>query len=301
MTVSGLELAHIDLMDTRWYSDGPPHVVFARMRADAPVRWNPSPEGFWSITRHADIAFVSSHPELFSSLTAGVFLHKDQAVPLEINRNNLLYMDPPRHTKYRKILHTASTARTVSALAGLVRTRVTALLDDAIEAGHCDWVSQVAVPLPLGVLTALMGLPDADLDRLYAWTEELGEATRAPEPGAGVGVLAEMGGYLQEQISRQIAQGLDDSLVMRLRRAEVDGEKLTDVEITSIFGLLVFAGNGTTCNTAAAGMDVLLDHLDQWRLLCPREFATQRCDQAAKGSVATFIETVGLWDFRHTT
>jgi cholest-4-en-3-one 26-monooxygenase len=64
------------------------------------VRWNPSPEGFWSITRHADIAFVSSHPELFSSLTAGVFLHKDQAVPLEINRNNLLYMDPPRTGRY---------------------------------------------------------------------------------------------------------------------------------------------------------------------------------------------------------
>src|SRR5262249_32934199 len=107
-----------------------------------------------------------------------------------------------------------------------------------------------------------------DLDRLYDWTEALGEATLGPEPAAGTGVLVEMGGYLQHQIQRQIAQGRENSLVMRLRRAEVDGAKLSDEEITSFFGLLVFAGNDTTRNTAAAGMDVLLDHPDQWRLLC---------------------------------
>lgn len=157
--VSGRDLAQIDVMDTRSYVDGPRHDVFVRTRADAPVRWNPSPDGtgFWSITRRADIAFVSSHSELFSSLAAGVFLHKDQPVPLEIKRGNLLYMDPPQHTKYRKILHKAFTARPARTLAGLVHTRVTALLDDAMEAGRCDSVSHVAVPLPLGVLTALMG------------------------------------------------------------------------------------------------------------------------------------------------
>src|SRR5262245_34192341 len=256
-------------MDTWWCQYGPPRDLFARMRADAPVRWNPSPDGtgFWSITRHADIAFVSKHPELFSSFAAGVFLHKDQAVPLEVNRNNLLYMDNPQHTKYRKILQTAFTPRTVSALADSVRARVALLLDGVVEAGQCDWVKQVAVPLPLGVLIELMGLSRDDLDRLYDWTEALGEATLGPEPAAGTGVLVEMGGYLQHQIPRQIAQGREDSLVMRLRRAEVDGAKLTDEEITSFFGLLVFAGNDTTRNTAAAGMDVLLDHPDQWRLL----------------------------------
>ncbi|MGV9801362.1 cytochrome P450 [Mycobacterium sp. NPDC003449] len=262
--------ADVDLMDARWYENGPPHAVFARMRADAPVHWNPSRDGagFWSVTRHADIAFVSKRSELFSSSAAGVFLDKDQSAPLEFSLNNLLYMDPPRHTKYRKLLHTAFTARTVHALAESVRTRVSALLDDVIETGHCDWVSQVAVPLPLGVLFGLLGLPEADLDRLYVWTERLGESTRAPEPSTGVAGFVEMGHYLQEQIAYQTAQGIDDSLVMRLRRAEVEGTKLSDDEITSFFSLLLFAGNDTTRNVAAAGMDVLLDHPDQWRLLC---------------------------------
>lgn len=240
------------------------------MRAEAPVRWNPSRGGggFWSITRHADIAHVSSRPELFSSAAAGVLLHKDQVLPLEVNRNMLLYMDPPRHTKYRKILHAAFTPRVIGALEDSVRMQVTQLLDGAIESGSCDWVKQVAVPLPLRVLTTMMGLPDEDFDRIHAWSESLGEATRAVQPAAAVDVVAEMGDYVQREIHRQAAAGVVESLVMRLRHGEVDGGRLTDDEIAVVFGLLVFAGNDTTRNTAAAGLDVLLDHPNQWRMLC---------------------------------
>jgi cytochrome P450 len=64
-----VDLASVDLMDVKWFADGPPHELFARMRAEAPVRWNPLPDGtgFWSLTRHAEIAAVSRDSETFSS------------------------------------------------------------------------------------------------------------------------------------------------------------------------------------------------------------------------------------------
>ncbi|TMK38263.1 MAG: cytochrome P450 [Actinobacteria bacterium] len=256
-----VELATVNLMDVGWFAEGPPHDLFARMRAEAPVRWNPlAGGGFWSLTRHADISAVSRDTDTFSSCRGGIFLHPDQVVPLEMTRNLLLYKDPPEHTKYRLILQKAFTPHSVAKLEDAVRVRVTKTIDAVIEAGACDFAHDIAVPVPLGVLAELMGLPEADIARLYAWTEAIEEAQRAPEPAAATDVFAEMGIYLNEQI--QVQTG-GESLVMSLRRAEVDGEQLDETEILLFFGLLVFAGNDTTRNTAATGMLALLEHPDQ--------------------------------------
>lgn len=269
VTLDQVDLETIDIMDPKWFVDGPPHDLFARMRADAPVRWNPTPDGggFWSLTRHADISAVSRDTDTFSSHRAGIFLHPDQVAPLDLNRNLLLYKDPPEHTKYRKILQTAFVPKTVNTMADQTRARVTQVIDAVIERGSCDFVKDIAVPLPLGVLAAMMGLPEDDLPRLFEWTEEIEAAQRSPEPAAALEVFGQMAGYLHEQVQRQVAAG-GDSLVTKLRDAEVDGEKLTDDEIFVFFALLVFAGNDTTRNTAATGMLTLLEHRDQWERLC---------------------------------
>src|SRR6476620_10481027 len=174
MSPATVDLATIDLMDPEWFRDGPPHELFARMRAEAPVRWNEVPGyeagGFWSVTRHADVSAISRDTATFSSHRAGIFLDPDQVVPLDLTRNLLLYKDPPEHTKYRKILQTAFVPHTVRQLEDDVRARVTRVIDAVIERGQCDFVSDIAVPIPLGVLTQLMGIPDADIPRLYAWT-----------------------------------------------------------------------------------------------------------------------------------
>jgi cytochrome P450 len=260
-----VDLAGVDLMDVKWFADGPPHELFARMRAEAPVRWNPLPDGtgFWSLTRHAEISAVSRDYETFSSYEKGIFLHPDQVVPLDLSRNLLLYKDPPEHTKYRAILQAAFTPHTVAKLAGDVRARVSKVIDAIIEAGECDFAADIAVPVPLGVLVELMGCPDEDIPRLYAWTEQIEAAQRSPEPNAASEVFVEMAAYLHEQIAKQAAEGDERSLVMRLRDAEVDGHTLDDSEILVFFGLLVFAGNDTTRNTAANGMRTLLEHPDQ--------------------------------------
>jgi cholest-4-en-3-one 26-monooxygenase len=268
ITAQDVDLAEVDLMDVKWFQDGPPHELFARMRAQAPVRWNlhrvpaGDGEGFWSFTRHADVSAVSRDTETFSSHEKGIFLHPDQVVPLDLTRNLLLFKDPPEHTKYRKILQTAFVPRTVAAMEDAVRARVTRVIDRVIERGACDFAADIAVPIPLGVLTELMGVPDEDIPRFYEWTERIEAAQRAPEPNAAAPTFIEMGGYLHEQIARQAAEG-KDTLVTRLRAAEVDGERLDDNEILVFFGLLAFAGNDTTRNTTATGMHALLRHPEQ--------------------------------------
>ncbi|MGE4425425.1 MAG: cytochrome P450 [Solirubrobacteraceae bacterium] len=261
-TTTDVDLAEIDIMDMRWFADGPPHELFARMRAEAPVRWNALPDGsgFWSVTSHAAVSAISRDTETFSSHRGGIFLNPDQVFPLDVTRNLLLYMDPPQHTKYRKILQTAFVPATVNALEDGVRERVTKTIDRFIEAGEADFAQDVAVPIPLAVLTELMGVPEEDIPKFAEWTEQIEEATRDPKSEGAIPTLMEMSGYLHQQIERQIADGTTDSLVMRLRNAEVEGEKLTDPEILVFFGLLAFAGNDTTRNTTATGFLELLRH-----------------------------------------
>jgi len=270
--VATADLDAVDLMDPAWWRDGPPHELFARMRAETPVRWNPSPDGggFWSLTRHAEVSEASRDFERFSSWRAGVFLHPDQVLPLDVTRNLLLYKDPPEHTKYRRILQRAMTPHAVAQLDGVIRGEARAVVDAVVERGACDAVADLAVPLPLRILAQLIGVPAGDVPRLYAWTQGFEDAARSPEPAQATATLMEMGGYLAEQIERQVAEGDEDSLVMQLRRAEVDGVRLDDTEILVFFGLLVFGGNDTTRNTTSSGLLALLEHPDQLALLRER-------------------------------
>ena len=291
-TVSGADadLGELDLLDFRWHADGPPHALFARMRVEAPVRRNvvriyAEEQVVWSLTRHADIQAVSRDTETFSSHAGGVFIQDDQVFPLAVARNVLLYKDPPEHTKFRSILQSVFTPRAVRELEPMVRARVTRALDAVIEAGECDFVADVAVPVPLGVLTELMGVPDADIPTFFRWTEEIEAAQRSLQPAAALETLGAMGGYLHEQIQLQAAAEAD-SLVQRMRAAEVDGEKLSDEEILLFFGLLSFAGNDTTRNTASAGLRTLLEH--------PAVLAELREDP---GLIEAAVEEV----LRHTT
>jgi cytochrome P450 len=260
--VDQLDLASVDLFDMAWRADGPPHALFGRMRAEAPVHWNPFPDGTgcWSVTRHADIAAISRDTETFSSQRGGIFLHPDQVLPLDVMTNMLLYMDPPGHTRYRLILQKAFTPHTVATLEDGIRARVTKTIDRFAADGRCDLVDDLAIPVPLGVLTELMGVPESDIPRFFDWTERVEASQRDPEPNTGAEVFGEMVTYIYEQIQRQAAEGNADSLVMKMKTASVDGEQLTDLEIVTFFGLLAFAGNDTTRNTAATGLLALLEH-----------------------------------------
>lgn len=261
-TSTSANVAEVDIFDPRWWVDGPPHELFARLRAEAPVHWyqNPDGTGYWSVFRHADIHRISHDSETFSSARGGVYINPDQVVPLDVMRTMMLVMDPPQHTRYRKILAKVFTPASVAKLEEGIRARVTRTIDKFIETGSCDFVSDVAVPIPLGVLMELMGVPEDDMQTWFDWTERIEKAVRVSESSAALDVFGEMGGYLAQQIERQTTEAVEDSLVMRLRNAEVDGEQLNELEIVAVFGLLAFAGNDTTRNTTATGLLTLLNH-----------------------------------------
>ena len=155
------------------------------------MHWNPLPDGSgcWSVTKHADIAAISRDTETFSSHRGGIFVHPDQVLPLDLNRNMLLYMDPPQHTRYRLILQKAFTPHSVAKMEEAIRARVTRTIDAVIERGSCDFVDEIAVPIPLGVLTELMGVPEQDIPKFYDWTERIEASQRSPEPNAGLDVF----------------------------------------------------------------------------------------------------------------
>lgn len=264
--VAQIDLESVDLNDLSHFADGPPHELFARMRAEAPVRWNPSANGvgFWSLTRAEDIIAVSRDPETFSSEAGGVWARPDTIAPLEFTRNLLMFKDGPEHTKFRKILSRAFLPRTVTRLDDEIREIVRGRLATLAGRTESDLVADIAVPVPLTVISRLLGSPDDDIDRLMQWTEQLESGVTHNEDRTQV--LGEMGQYFAQLVAEQ--RGDDrETLADALFNAEVDGKTLNEIEIALFFGILVFAGNDTTRSTFATGMQALIENPDQLDLL----------------------------------
>ncbi|HUR73357.1 MAG TPA: cytochrome P450 [Sporichthya sp.] len=254
----------VDLSDPAVFVDGPPHALFARMRAEAPVlrnrSSNPKIDDFWSITRAMDIEMISKHATLFSAHEKGIWMRPDASAPLDLLRNMVIFKDPPEHSRYRKLVQVAFTPRTIAHLEDSVRTQVTAILDRACGAGTMDVVRDLSLPVPLTVITDLLGAPVSDVDRLAHWTARLDTGVDNPELGYSMEAMMEMGAYLGELIPSQIGT---DSLVGLLAGVEVDGDRLTEEELLMFFAILVFAGNDTTRNATSAGVLGLLENPDQ--------------------------------------
>ena len=257
-------LNDVDLSDPAWFADGPPHDLFARMRAEAPVHHNisrhPTVGDFWSITRAADIELMSKQPHLFSSYNHGILLQENSIAPLELMQNLVIFKDPPEHTRYRKLLQLAFTPRTIAHLEAAVRKQVIELLDVAAQTGTMDVVRDFALPIPLAVITDLLGAPATDVGLLEDWTARLDAGNTDPESGVGVEAMMEMGAYLSDLIPSQIHS---DSLVGLLARAEIDGDRLTEEELLLFFAILVFAGNDTTRNATSGGVLALVERPHQ--------------------------------------
>ncbi|TMM05698.1 MAG: cytochrome P450 [Actinobacteria bacterium] len=285
MPVTDIDLQSVNLLDPDLFVDGPPHELFARMRAECPVRWNPTEEGegFWSVTKAGDIELVSKDVERFSSARESVWPNERVApMPKDVVRATMLGMDPPQHTKYRGIVQKVFTVRTVAVLEDAVRERVTRLIDDVCERGECDFVKDIATELPLQTIATMLGVPLEDRARLFEWTLRI---ERAGTEGTDDGLVAfgEMAQYLVGLVEDRKANPRDD-LITALINAELDGEKLNDLELTAFFGILMFAGSDTTRNTSSGALLELLRQADQWEAL--------RAATDLRGAVEEFIRWV---------
>jgi cytochrome P450 len=205
--LTSADLREVDLSDPAWFAQGPPHALFARMRAEAPVHRNisrtPGIPDFWNITRAADIEFISKSSGLFSSHNHGIMMEENSIAPLDLMRNLVIYKDPPEHTRYRQLVQLAFMPRTVAHLEDVVRDRVTKVLDATAATGTMDVVTDLSLPVPLAVIMDLLGVPPTDAPMFAEWTAKIEHGARNPEETSGLEAFMEMGGYILELIPTQ--------------------------------------------------------------------------------------------------
>ena len=265
-TTADVDLDRIDLMDEDLFVDGPPHELFARLRAEAPVLKTTTEFGgdYWAVTKAEDISAISKDPETFSSEKATTFLREGMPMPLDVFNQVILGMDPPRHTKYRGIVQKAFTPRMIASQEEQIRARVNRLIDAFCEDGETDLVKSLSVELPLEVICVMLGVPVEDRQKLFDWTHQIELAVGDPNV-SGVEALGQIGLYLAGKVTDRRENPGDplEDLTTALIQAEVEGEQLNDFEIAAMFGLLMFAGNDTTRNTISGGTIALIENPDQ--------------------------------------
>jgi cytochrome P450 len=228
----------------------------------------PKGPGYWAVTRYDDVWTASRTPHVFIS-GRGVNIGD---IPQEMNEfiGSMIAMDDPRHFRLRSIVAKGFTPKQITQVEGYVRTKATTIIDRLIEEfpdGECDFVEQVAAPLPLQIICEMMGIPPEDEAQIFQWTNVIlgvGDPEYVGSFEQLMGVLMQMFMYAQQLGENRRADPGDD-IASVLMHAEVDGERLTPQEFGSFFILLVVAGNETTRNAIAHGMKLLTDNPDQRR------------------------------------
>ena len=276
-----MELSDINLLDPDIFTQGVPHDWFTYLRRNAPVYKHSEPRGpgFWVITKHEDVGIVGRDAKTFSSSARrGGVVGLEEPTPEEraelesqaaFTGNMMLYMDPPDHTLYRKIVQDAFRPRMIWALEDRIRERAVRILDDAVAKGECDFVVDVAAELPLQAIAELLGVPMEDRHKLFDWSNRM---IGSVDPEYAVSeenvrnAQVEMFLYAQELAADRRRNPRDD-IVTTLLRAEVDGHSLSELDFNLFFLLLSVAGNETTRNAMSHGMAAFLDHPDQYEIL----------------------------------
>ncbi|GAB7108059.1 cytochrome P450 [Streptomyces phaeofaciens JCM 4814] len=252
---------------------------FAELRRAEPVRWIPQSgnvagfqdEGYWAVTRHADVKYVSTHPEIFSSYLNTAIIRFNEHIrrdSIDAQRLILLNMDPPEHTRVRQIVQRGFTPRAIRGLEGRLRDRARAIVDGArAHDGPFDFVTSVACELPLQAIAELIGVPQDDRAKLFEWSNKM-IAYDDPEYAitAEVGAVsaAEVISYAMNMAAERKRCPAHD-IVSTLVAAEDEGNLNSD-EFGFFVLMLAVAGNETTRNAITHGMHAFLTHPEQWEL-----------------------------------
>jgi cytochrome P450 len=263
---------HIDLTAPETYRGDVPREVFRYLRDQAPVYWHEDPQqgvGFWAVTRHADLDFVSKNPQLFSSSEKSCLLNESDPEMLALLRLQLINMDPPDHLKYRRLVRNAFTPKKVDSYESRFREIAHDIVSRAVEGGRCEFVTDIASELPLIAICELMGVPLDKRGRLFELTNIMmgmddPELTTTEEDGTLA--MMEMF-FLAQELAQQHRSNPQDDIVNVLLNGTVEDEPLTDEEFCHFFLLLIVAGNETTRTVTAQGMRLLMEHPEQYQQL----------------------------------
>ncbi|MVO84090.1 cytochrome P450 [Streptomyces sp. p1417] len=271
-----------DFTDPDVLRDRVPFPEFARLRQSEPVRWiaqRPGIAGFddagyWAVTRHADVKYVSTHPELFSSALNTAIIRFNESIGrdrIDAQKMIMLNMDPPEHTRVRQIVQRGFTPRAVRSLEGALRDRARHITESALASaavdGSFDFVTQVAVELPLQAIAELIGVEQEDRAKIFDWSNKMAaydDPEYAITEEAGAEAAMEIVSYAMNLAAARKECPAED-IVSRLVAAEDEGNLNSD-EFGFFVILLAVAGNETTRNAITHGMHAFLTHPGQWEL-----------------------------------
>jgi cytochrome P450 len=242
--------------------------AFAWLRREDPVHWF-EPRGFWTLTRHADVQWASRAPELFCSSQHLAMPRAGQrdASHVEGIPPSIIQMDPPDHNRHRRLVSQAFTPRVVARLEERMRAIAVESVSAVPTGEPVDFVEAVAVPLPLRVIAEMLGVPDSDLDQFRRWSDAIVVQAGAEQDLETAGaMMAELFGYFQQRLEERRRTPRED-LLSALAAAEVEGQRLDDLEILIFCMTLLVAGNETTRTLIAQGTRLLLEQPDQLALV----------------------------------
>jgi cholest-4-en-3-one 26-monooxygenase len=269
-----MELNEIDLTDSRNFVSAVPHEWFAELRRQSPVYWHEEAEGpgFWCVTKYDDCVNVNRDYEHFSSAKRATFLWEMPDDQIEQLRLMMLNMDPPLHTRYRRLVNKGFTPRMVNRLEQKIHETADTIIDAVIEKGQADFVTDISAELPLQVIADLLGVPQADRHNMFDWSNRMigqedpeFQTTASGEEFANEAAM-ELYAYAAELFAKKKANPTDD-LMSVLSSVEVDGDKLSELELELFFLLLTVAGNETTRNLISGAMHTFFQNPDQWQRL----------------------------------
>jgi cytochrome P450 len=285
VAVGDRSYSDVDISSAAFWSARPEaqDASFAALRGEGGVTWHPPLEGsmsqaegdsgFWALTTHAEVCWASQHPEVLSSAgeNGGALFEN---VPFEVLdfTASFLILDPPQHTKLRRLIGSAFTPKRVAMIEDQIRRHAALIVDDFAQLkGEVDFVEEVASRLPMTTMREMVGVPEDFHD---AMVRAANLVVGFSDPDAD-GMPPELAMLAAAGTLIDIASGLiidrranpRDDLLSALVLAEVDGERLTDKQINSFFVLLCAAGTDTSRNGTALAMKALSDHPDQWELL----------------------------------
>ena len=250
----------LNLLDGTWYAQDP-HAVWSWLRREAPVYYDANSD-VWGISRHDDILAVEKNPETFSSCRAP----RPHGQPLPM----MISMDNPEHQRRRALVNRGFTPRRIAGHEARVREICRSILDNVCERGECDFVWDVAAPLPLLLIADMLGFDETVHADLLRWSDDLLRGTTIdPEPDVARAAFDAMLGFRECQLRVIAEHRLDprDDLISTLCLAEVDGALLDDESIVQETLLILIGGDETTRHVISGGLLALMEAPDQRGLL----------------------------------
>lgn len=254
------ERPDVDLVSGEFYA-GDMHAALSWMRSHEPF-YHDRKNDLVGVTRHADIMTISKRSDVFRNGSG----YRPDAPPVP----HMIAMDRPAHMVRRNLVNRGFTPQRVARYERRVREICTGILDAAAERGECDFVRDIAAPLPLIVIGDLLGVDPADHERLLRWSDDLMRALGSQDPeklGAQMRAALEYREYCMAAVAERRAQPPGDDLMSVLVHAEIDGERLDDESLFMESLLILIGGDETTRHVISGGMHQLLLHPEQARAL----------------------------------